>query len=220
MDKKPRPLWTVALVLIVSLSLAGPAQASDDDDGARISTVILASGRVWGGQHVCLNDDFPVNCPADATRYGFSGAGWLADLTRIPGANWIWVRGVTGETSGADLARGFFSKRVLLGETPVSGRICLAADDFAELRVNGSLVGSVGSTVDPAESSASQSALTCFDVASFLRPGPNVITVRGQNGPSTFAGCTSPCTYMENPAGVVFGGKLVYLDDDDEDDGD
>lgn len=57
-----------------------------------------------------------------------------------------------------------------------------------------------------AEASAAQNTFTCFGVTSFLQPGANVISVRGPNGPMTFPGCASPCTYMENPAGVVFGG--------------
>ena len=85
-----------------------------------------------------------------------------------------------------------------------------AADDYAEVRVNGTAVGSVGSVSVISEASISNSTLTNFDLTPRLRPGVNTITIAAQNGPASFAGCASSCTYSSNPAGVVFGGSLSY----------
>jgi len=203
--KKHSTLW-VAICSSLILGLAGPAQ------GFSTSTVTLASSPAWGGQHVCLNDLSPVGCPADATRYGFPFAGWTAP--RPFGDNWIWLDGVTGDTLGADLATASFSQTVALNGDPISGTFCLAADDFAELNINGTVVGSVGSTSNVALAVHAQSTSTCFDVTSFLQPGSNDITVNGQNGPKAFTifqatGCTPSCRYRENPAGVTFGGTIT-----------
>jgi hypothetical protein len=118
---------------------------------------------------------------------------------------------------------GSFSQTVVLIGAPVSGTICLAADDYAELRVNGTLAGTVGSITNPGVSAAAQSACTPFDVTSSLRPGSNDITVNGQNGPRSFSpfaltgGCDPSCRYNENPAGVMFGGTLVVANPTDKD---
>jgi hypothetical protein len=201
--KKHHALWMAGILAVLVFSAAGVVQAS---------TVTLASSPAWGGQHVCLNDTSPVGCPPDATKYGYPFPGWTAP--RPAGANWIWFNGVTGDTLDADLARASFSQTVDLNGAPIAGTICLSADDFAELRVNGVFVGSVGSTTIAAKSILAQSTSTCFNVTSFLQPGPNDITVNGQNGPKSFSpfaltGCDPSCKYNENPVGVVFGGTLI-----------
>jgi hypothetical protein len=56
----------------------------------------------------------------------------------------------------------------------------------------------------------SNTSLTTLDISAALHPGTNTITIAAQNGPASFGGCTSPCTYQMNPAGVVFGGTLSY----------
>jgi hypothetical protein len=106
----------------------------------------------------------------------------------------------------------FISKSFLLSGHPTAGTVYLAADDFAELRVNGVVVGSVGSPTDFALAAQAQSALTAFDIGSLLKRGTNVITIKGTNGSrdfSPFCAGTS-CTYAQNPAGVVFGGSLSF----------
>jgi hypothetical protein len=201
-----------------------PAAFNLSDDANGISTVTVASSPAWGGQHVCLNAASPPLCPPDATQYGYPFPGWTAP--RLLGANWIWLRGVTGQTRGADLAQGSFSQTVQLG-TPIAGEICLAADDYAELIVNGHFVGSVGSISNPALSGAAQNTCTPFNVTPFLQPGSNTITVNGQNGPKSFSffqftGCNPTCNYSENPAGVMFEGTLTSscpVEDDDDNDG-
>ena len=83
-----------------------------------------------------------------------------------------------------------------------------AADDFVEVRVNGTTVGTNGSTTDVTLAGQAQATPATFDLSPFLRAGDNTITVVGQNGPSSFAGCAGPCTYAQNPAAVLFGGTL------------
>jgi hypothetical protein len=88
--------------------------------------------------------------------------------------------------------------------------VFIAADDFAEVQINGSVVGSTGSITDYGLASAAQGALKQFDLTQFLVAGMNTITVRAQNGPSSFANGCNPCSYAGNPAGTVFGGTLTF----------
>jgi uncharacterized repeat protein (TIGR01451 family) len=156
-------------------------------------------------QYVCLNANAPPNCPPGATLYGYPFSGWAIDLSRIPGAARIWAPGITGTTSPAALAQYYFVHNVDLPGAPTAGTFSLAADDFAELRVNGTVVGSRGSTTDAGlAGQASGSLGDAFDIRPFLTAGANTIVVRAQNG--TFGGC---CTYAQNPAGVVFGGSIT-----------
>jgi hypothetical protein len=159
---------------------------------------------------VCLNESSPPNCPSDATIYGHPAVGWQADLSPIPGATWIWAPSIDGSTEGADRAAFVFEKTILVPGTPTGGVIYVAVDDLARIFINGSLVGSWGSVTDPAVSILAQNNLTSFDITSFLQEGRNVIDVGGRNGPRSFAGCSDPCTYAQNPAGVVFGGLITY----------
>ena len=202
-------LW-VAIVLAVLL-LTSPGISAD--------TVNFVSGTTWGttnssntpignAQAVCLNAGSPAGCPSGATLWGYGGSGWGANLSSIPGAVWIWAPGLTGSSSPAELTQYTFSSVFNLLGTPLSGSISVSADDFAAVYVNGNLVGSVGSTSNASLSGAAQSALTSFNILSFLVSGNNTIAVVGGNGQGSFAGCTN-CTYSQHPAGVVFGGTLT-----------
>jgi hypothetical protein len=84
------------------------------------------------------------------------------------------------------------------------GILSHSADDFAEVRVNGVLAGTIGSRTDISLAAASASSLTAFNILPLLRPGVNEISVRAANGPY---GCGNG-EYRCNPAGVVFGGVL------------
>jgi hypothetical protein len=165
---------------------------------------------------VCLNSDAPLSCPnLVGTRidYGFQGNGWGADLGRIEGAKWIWDGGHVASNSGAQDDELVTSK---LFELPncfqvgaFFGQVHLAADDFAEVFVNGVFAGQIGSTTDPSLAGAAQQQLATFDISAFLAGGTNVVTFRAVNGPRDFASCNDfGCLYSENPAGMVFGGTL------------
>ena len=139
----------------------------------------------------------------------------MAPLTSIPHAFWIWEPGVTATKSPAELAQFFFTKRIRVPGDPVFARISIAADDFAAVRVNGKFVGHVGSTTDAGVATIAQSTLTTFVITKYLHEGRNRITVRAQNGVGEFSGC-GPCTYQQQPAGVVFGVKIRFEEDDDD----
>lgn len=199
-------------VAVVSTTLTFGSDTSWD--------VLDASGNMQGSaQTVCLNGVSPSSCPQGATLYGYAGSAWPADLGPIPGAAWIWAPGITGATAPASLAEFTFVKTFTLAGSPVSGSISIAADDFAEVRVNGQVVGQIGSVTDIAAAFDAQMMLTTFDITSFLTAGSNTIEVLARNGPGIWAGCRrhvraigfplgSDCPYRVNPAGVVFGGVL------------
>jgi len=84
--------------------------------------------------------------------------------------------------------------------------ISISADDFAEVRVNGHVVGSIGSISDYTTATQAQASLTTFNLTPFLTAGINTLTIRAENGP--FGQCC-PSNYAENPAGVVFGGFFI-----------
>ena len=160
-------------------------------------TVSDTNGNDLGNaQNVCLNATVPSNCPAAATRYGYAFPGWTAT---IPGATWIWAPNITAATASAANAEFTFQKQFFLCHVPTSGTISLAADDFAEVFLNGTSVGR----------STSHSTLSTFPVsAPQLRYGVtiayyglNIIQVKARNGPNP-SDCRSG-QYRCNPAGVI-----------------
>jgi hypothetical protein len=167
-----------------------------------------ASSPLGPAQFVCLSATVPPSCPSGATLLSPSAIGWAANLSSIPGAHWILAPAITGATPNASLARFSFSKTFNLAGAPVSGTISVAVDDFAQVVVNGTPVGSTGSITNAAVAGAAASALTAFDITPFLVAGTNTITIAYQNGPDSFAGVPN-ANYSQNPAGVVFGGTLA-----------
>jgi hypothetical protein len=151
---------------------------------------------------VCLNATTPYPCPATAVNYGFIN-GWGVARTPIPSARWIW-RGDTLATSPANQAV-LFERTFTLGANP-TGTMYIAADDFAEVLVNGAVAGTAGTLTDFSAANKSQTTLTQVNLTPYLKIGKNQIAIRAQNGPF---GCTAKaCTYATAPAGVVFGGAL------------
>lgn len=171
-------------------------------------TQTFASDPTWTAQNVCLNASSPSPCPAGATLWGYGGAGWGANLSTIPGATWIWATGLTGASSPAFPAEYNFSKTINLPGAPISGSLGIAADDFAEVIVNGTSVGTIGSVSDGNLAGPASSTLTTFNIGPYLILGDNVIRIRADNG--NF-GCGAGA-YNCNPAGVVFGGTIVSQD--------
>jgi hypothetical protein len=190
-------------------------------------TVTFVSGNDWswyGGDlsgadggplgtaaDVCVTPTTPASCPAGAVIYATSGGSWSANTSSYPAARWIW-RGDVTPSSDADLVFAVFQASFVLGSNP-AGTISIAADDYAEVRVNGSVAGSVGSVTDEPLAAQAQSNFTPISLTPYLAAGLNTITIVGQNGPSTFVSGTacSPCAYARNNAGVVFGGTLTYV---------
>jgi hypothetical protein len=171
-------------------------------------------GFIGHAQAVCLNEFAPAPCADGALLYGFPEPGWPADISAIPGAAWSWAPGVTGSSSPAELATFYFSKGFVIAGTPTAGTLYLAADDYAQLQVNGVTVGSIGSVTDIGLAANAQSLLTPFDISSYLKPGYNHVTIIGRNGPTYYSSfCGQTCTYAQNPAGVVFGGSIAFTQD-------
>ena len=169
-------------------------------------TITFVSDPSWGAQYVCLGVANPVDCPAGATIYGYGGpGGWGTDLSPIPTAHWIWATGVHGSSTSYPAVHSF-SKSFELPGTPTGGSIAVSADDFAEISVNGTVVGSIGSVSNSDDATIASTTLTTFDLGSYLTPGTNVISIRAANG--NF-GCGS-IAYSCNPGAVVFGGSLRY----------
>jgi hypothetical protein len=217
-------------LLVLSVLLALPSLASAN---GRVRSEDFASDRNWlvftdvpesafrqgptflgKAQRVCLNAAAPSPCPSGATLYGWPGSsGWLADLTSIPDAKWIWASGVTGATTPSDNARYVFAQHVSIPRRAVVTQavVSVAADDMASVYVNGALVGTVGSVTNPAAATFAQNNLTSFAITAALTGGRNVVAVVGTNGPAAFGGCPTACSYAQNPAGVVFGGFVKYV---------
>ena len=118
----------VAVAIVLGLAvLAAPVPAGAQttltvvsDTTWNVSGTLLRTSvpvRLGTAEAVCLNAFSPANCPPGAVLYG-AGNGWLADLSSIPGAIWIWAPGVTGQTSPADLQAFWFSKVVNVPAPP------------------------------------------------------------------------------------------------------
>ncbi|HJZ55938.1 MAG TPA: hypothetical protein VKE74_13295, partial [Gemmataceae bacterium] len=211
----------------LATALLGCIMVRPEPACAGAPSIVLASDSTWDvfasdptvpgavflgeAQPVCLNATSPAGCPVGAVLYGNTTTSWTADLSTLPGAVWVWAPGVTGATTPADLVQVFFTKTFTLPTTPLTATISVAADDFAEVLVNGVAVGVTGSTTDPALAAAASAGLTTFDITSRLVPGDNRVVVPASNGPASFASCGGgPCSYQQNPAGVVFGGAIIF----------
>ena len=206
-----------ALSLAAAIAAAGlavlPAAAQTTTtlvSGPSWNTTSVSGASLGGAQYVVVNSQSPAVQPAGATNYGgtTSSAVWLANISSIPGAYWIWAPGITGATPNASLAQYSFSQQFFLAGAPQSGTFSIAVDDYAAVYVNGTQVGSIGSVTDVSAAYQAQSSLTTFNIAPFLTAGQNTIVVNAENGPASFAGAVNP-PYSVNTAGVVFGGSIT-----------
>ena len=106
----------------------------------------------------------------------------------------------------------YLSKTLNVPGYPDGGVLYFAADDFAEVRVNGASVRTIGSVTDYGSAAGAQAQLTQVDLTPFLLPGENQIVIRLQNGPGWFTGTScNPCTFGQNPTGVILGGSISYF---------
>jgi hypothetical protein len=149
-------------------------------------------------QVVCLTENTPPDCPDGATAWatGDGSPFWSADRTAIPGAQWIWAPGLTGESSPSDDQAYWFSRTFTIGGTPLQGTVHLSGDNETSVIVNGT----------PKGAGSDQFSMATLDITDALVSGSNVITMRGYNA----IGCGAPCNYTANPAGSVFGGTITY----------
>jgi hypothetical protein len=195
-------------IFVFTLAAVIPLGAPDANAGS--PTVSFSSGPTYAtAKRVCLNASHPANCSPGAFVYGTAATDWRANLSSIPDAKWIW-RADTNLQSIGDLATFRASKTVNVPGTPRQGTLYIAVDDFARIRVNGTIAGTYGSTTDINAASDANNNIGSFNITSMLHSGTNTIVVEAQNGPSSFAIACGPCTYHQNPAGVVFGGTVSY----------
>src|SRR5262249_13390093 len=151
-------------------------------------TISFASGTDWqwsgasstetGGRAalVCLTSSLPTNCLPDSVIYRTGpAAGWAADTSAAPGAHWV-LRGDVQPSAEGALQIAILQKTFALGAKP-TGTIQIAADDFAEVLVNGMHVGQIGSVTDIALAAKAQSPLKTMPLDSYLIPGANTITI-------------------------------------------
>ena len=122
----------------------------------------------------------------------------------------VWLPGFTS-TTPSDLVGGYFTRQLDIPGAPTAGSISVAVDDYAQVIMNGVVVGSTGSITDLGAAALAQSHYATFDLTPYLQPGPNMLQIRAQNGPYSFsgAGC-NPCGFAGNPAGLIFGGSITY----------
>ncbi len=192
---------------------ADPAAHAD----AAVCDVTLASDGTWQvfadessstplglAQPVCLNPSSPSNCPSGAVLFGKSG--WSANISALDGALWVWRPGIK-PNDASDFVKAVFVRSFTI-DAPSTGSLGVAADDLAEVKINGHSAGITGSIVTKDAAFAAQSSVATFDLTPYLVVGSNTLVVAAQNGPPTFASCSGPCTYADNTAGVVFGGRI------------
>lgn len=185
-----------ALLLVASLFTFGLAVDAQADTYNIFSntywTVTDAVGDPRGNaRNVCLNATSPSNCPAGAIMYGYPFNAWTAN---IPGATWIWAEVDPTASPAANAEFTFQTPFWLCGTPQEGGTISVAADNFAEVFLNGRSV----------LTSATHSTPTTINIpAADLSMGQNILTVKAKNGP----GCTSD-QYQCNPAGVLLGASF------------
>lgn len=168
----------------------------------------------------CAIADIPPPLP-----YGYTLGGWGADLSALPSSvRWIWAsrvtpdpmspaitEAITGETSPAGGQTYFFEPEndILLcepppGDPPLQGTLVVAADNEAEVTINGQQ--------PPNNKTTDNASLHTINIPSSMLGGsdpwtipptfrPNRLTVKVTNGVSP-ADCSKD-QYKCNPAGVV-----------------
>ena len=193
-----------ALTALATLALPGSAQAVEVNIASSNDWTVFDANMMSLGnaQNVCLNAGAPANCPVRTvpppTLYGYMlPGGWGADLSGIPGAYWIWAPGITGASTGAANKTFTFQTQFYLCGPPTEGTVWVAADNSAEVLINGTSV----------LTSNDHSRLSTATVpASTIHEGLNIIQVKATNADNP-ADCGSD-RYQCNPAGMVFGAKI------------
>jgi hypothetical protein len=171
-------------------------------------------GGVSHAMPVCLGAGVPSSCPTTGpvVHYNFPASGWAANLAFIPYMQWIWDGAQIAENNAPEndefhTAKFFDLPDCARGGGSFWGYVLIVADDFAQVFVNGGLVGEVGSTTDPAAALAAQQNVKSFTFDGLLAPGLNVVEIRAVNGDWG----VQNASYSANPAGVAFGGTLGCL---------
>lgn len=195
---------TIGLIVLCLWLWPAPSRAQQvidfwsDDTWSTTNAVGQAVGPAM---FVCLNTAVPSNCPPGATSWDWPLFAYYAAFAEIPAAHWIWGPG-NSAASPSNLASYTFTRTFMLNGPPLAGTVYMTADDRVEVRVNGVLAGIAGSIQVP-----NTWPLATVDIMPLLVPGQNTIAFTSQNGPTTFG--LGQDSYSNNPAGVVFGGRIV-----------
>lgn len=131
------------------------------------------------------------------------------DPAQFAGGCVVWLPGWTAASS-SNLEAAVFTKDIFVPGQPVSGTLWLAVDDWAQVSVNGAIIGTVGSTTEPQTARDAQAPPRALDLSAALVPGQNTIRVWVKNGPGAFAGGCEPCLWSQNGVWVYFGGSITY----------
>jgi hypothetical protein len=183
---------------LLSLALPVNALAGNvtvvSDSSWNVFVTDANNNQMWLGisQNVCLNTTNPSNCPVGAipapTLYGYTP-------------------NITGASSPAASQEFTFKTEFYVCDPPEDATISVAADDFAEVSVNGTIV--------PNSTSTSPNQLTTFNVpassiygSTLLNIRSNSITVKARNGLNP-SDCRSD-QYKCNPAGVILGASFKF----------
>ena len=159
---------------------------------------------VGKAQELCPESNPPsVPCLSGRVDLSTIFGDYGADRSSFPAANWVWLPGVTADTPDAADVGGWFRTSVEVGGVPTGGVVHLAADDGAEVFVNGTSIGAVGILATPVQPVGHSPLRSLVIPAGVLVQGANVITVRGLNG-ATAGG------YNVNPAGVIVHGEISF----------
>jgi hypothetical protein len=190
----PKP---VALLLALGLLLPSSGAAGVIEFGSDATVAVSA-----------MNADGSIGSPIGLAQcYNHpTPPGYPGTFPACP----IWLPGFTG-TTPSDLVGGYFTTQLDIPGAPTAGTVSVAVDDFAEVIMNGVVVGSTGSITDLGAAALAQSHFVTFDLSPFLQAGHNILQLRAQNGPYWFsgAGC-NPCGFAGNPAGLLYGGSVAY----------
>ena len=194
---------TGAAVILLSTTAGAQVQTFRSDE----TWLADGSGSNTRAMPVCLSPSVPSICPktGPVLLYNSPGQAWELPGLAASGAKWIWDAREIAKNDTAGNDQFITEKEFFLNCDQVTGLLAIAADNYAEVRVNGTLVGSIGSVVDP--SIIAHDHLTTFDISSVLAGGGalNTIEITAINAPG---GCPD-CDYSSNPAGVVFVGYLA-----------
>lgn len=179
------------------------ALPSNDDWEVYSSRSLEPDTYLGNAQLVCASSMAVAGCPAESLQYNPGGAGWAARIEACDGqSRWIWAPGITPESAPAEMAQYYFVTRFSVSNRPATALVHLAVDDQAEVIVNGTAMGTVGSTSDYDLAWHAHEKPTTIDIKNALLTGQNTITIRAANGTGGFVGCSN-CTYQQHPAGVV-----------------
>ena len=199
-----------AALAVVTLPIAAPVACRVSFVSGNDWTVYAADPAVPGAiagaplgllKPICLAR-WSRGCPPGAIAYGHPRR---TPGRRTPIRSWVargcWAPGVTPDAPG-DLARYVFVRSIDLPHVG-SAWLRLAADDFAEVRVNGTRVGAIGSVHDIAAAAAAHCVSRDLRSRAVSRGRQEHDQHHRADGPSSYVGCAGGLPLPAEPGGRV-----------------